>query len=247
LQRTLQEQGSFNDLPPAAVVLWDRVFAYAAAMGAARRAVTMLALGAEDDHRAWSSAGGRWRRVRVRYPRAWPPGWGKHPGVAIVLALGWGSAAAVAIVWLAGVASEGRDPSLGFDQSTYDWIGRAALFGIGVAALVVAWALFVLLRAVPDLWSHRTVTGEIVRDRRRRQVFASGNQPKYWYYLAVDDGSSDRVRAWRVRAPLWRECHQGQTVTAEVTPGLAYVRSIVEAPVPGPTVAAPGAPDAVTG
>jgi hypothetical protein len=247
LQRTFQEQGSFNDLPPAAVVLWDRLFAYAAAMGAARRAVTMLALGAEDDHRAWSSVGGRWRRVRVRYPRAWPPGWGKHPGVAVLLAVVWGGAAAVAIAWLADVAGEGRDRSLGFDQSTYDWIGRIALVGIGVASLVVLWALWVLARAVPDLWSHRTVTGEIVRDRRRPQVVASGNQTKYWYYLAVDDGTSDHIRAWRVRAPLWQQCHQGERVQAEVTPGLGYVRSIVAAPDPDAPVPAPGTSGSVTG
>jgi hypothetical protein len=227
LQRTLQEHGSFTDLPPAAVVLWDRLFAYAAAMGAARRAVTMLALGAEDDHRAWSGTGGRWRRVRVRYPRAWPPGWGKHPALASLLAAFWGGFAVAAIVWLAGIASEGRDRSLGFDQQTHDWIGRTALIGVGLAAVVVVWAVSVLVRAVPDLWSRRTVTGEIVRDRRRTQVFAAGNQPRYWYYLAVDDGSSDRLRAWRIRAQLWQQCHQGETVTAEITPGLAYVRSIV--------------------
>jgi hypothetical protein len=247
LQRTFQEQGSFNDLPPAAVVLWDRVFAYAAAMGAARRAVTMLALGAEDDHRAWSSVGGRWRRVRVRYPRAWPPGWGKHPGGAVLIAVGWGGAAGVVIAWLAGVAGEGRDQSLGFDQSTYDWVGRIALIGIGVASVVVVWALWVLARAVPDLWSRRTVRGEIVRDRRRPQVFSSGNQPKYWYYLAVDDGSSDRIRAWRVRAALWQQCHQGEQVQVELTPGLGYVRSITPVPEPTPPIAAPDASGTVTG
>jgi hypothetical protein len=249
LQRTLQEHGGFNDLPPAAVVLWDRVFAYAAAMGAARRVVTMLAFGAEDDHRAWSCAGGRWHRVRVRYPRAWPPGWGKHPALALLLALLWGGAAGAAIVWLAGVAGDERDASLGFDQSTRDWVGRIALIGIALAALVVLWALWVLVRAVPDLWTRRTVTGEIVRDRRRTQVFSSGNQPRYWYYLAVDEGSAERVRAWRVRPDLWRTCHQGETVTAEVTPGLAYVRSIepAAARTEGATFTAPGPPDTVRG
>jgi len=249
LQHTLQAQGSFNDLPPAAVVLWDRVLAYAAAMGAARRAVTMLALGAEDDHRAWSRSGGRWHRVRVRYPRAWPPAWGKHPALAILLALLWGGAAGAAIAGLVRLASEDRDRSLGFSQSTHDWIGRVALVGIGLCALVVLWALWVLARAVPDLWSHRTVTGEVVRDRRRQQVFAAGNQPKYWYYLAVDDGSSEHVRAWRVRAPLWSRCRQGETVTAEVTPGLAYVRSVEPVGADGtPAVAHGGAgSEAVTG
>jgi hypothetical protein len=251
LQRTVQEQGAsgggFTDLPPAAVALWDRVFAYAAAMGAARRAVTMLALGAEDDHRAWSSVGGRWRRVHVRYPRAWPPAWGKHPMLAILLALTWGFAGAAAIYWLARLVGEDRDPSLGFSRESYDWVDRIAIVAIGVCALLVLWAVWVLLRAVPDLWARRTVTGEIVRDRRRSQVFFSGNDPKYWYYVAVDDGSSTRVRAWRVRPVLWQQCHQGERVVAEITPGLAYVRSMRGADA-APDPAPPGrAPDALTG
>ena len=74
LQRTLQEHGGttggFADLPPAAVVLWDRVFAYAAAMGAARRrAVTLLPLGAEDDHRRVEPG----RGALAAGPRALPP------------------------------------------------------------------------------------------------------------------------------------------------------------------------------
>jgi hypothetical protein len=231
LQRTVQEQGSFSDLPPAAVVLWDRLFAYAAAMGAARRAVTMLSLGAEDDHRAWSQTGGRWRRVRVRYPRAWPPAWGKHPALAIMLALAWGGAAGVAIYWLADLASSRRDPSLGFSQETFDWTGRIALVAIGCCALLLLWAVWILVRAVPDLWSRKQVTGEIVRDRRRSQVFKSGSDPKYWYYLAVDDGASERIRAWRVRRALWEPRHQGERVRAEITPGLSYVRAVEVEPV----------------
>jgi hypothetical protein len=251
LQRTLQEQGAsgggFADLPPAAVVLWDRVFAYAAAMGAARRAVTTLALGAEDDHRAWSSVGGRWRRVHVRYPRAWPPAWGKHPAIAILLGVTWGGAAVAAIYWLARLASADRDPSLGFGQESRDWVDRISIVAIGGCALLVLWALWVLARAVPDLWARRTVTGEIVRDRRRTQVFSSGDGPKYWYYVAVDDGTSSRVRAWRVRATLWEQCHQGEQVTVEITPGLAYVRSMSPAGTTGEPAPSGREPDAVTG
>ncbi len=254
LQRTLQEHGGsgagFADLPPAAVVLWDRVFAYAAAMGAARRAVTLLPLGAEDDHRAWSRIGGRWRRVRVRYPRAWPPAWGKHPALAILLAILWGGGAGAATYWLARLASSKRDPSLGFSQPTFDWIGRITVVAIALCALVVLWALLILVRAVPDLWTRRQMTGEVVRVRRRTQVFASGNKQKFWYYLAVDDGSGERVRAWRVRPELWHGRYQGELVTAEITPGLAHVRTIVDAPLAPAAPVAPAAapaPAPVTG
>jgi len=61
----------FPTLPPAAVAIWDRYLGYGAALGVATGAVQALPMGAEDDHRAWSSFGGRWRMVRVAYP---PPG-----------------------------------------------------------------------------------------------------------------------------------------------------------------------------
>jgi hypothetical protein len=84
----------------------------------------------------------------------------------------------------------------------------------------------VLVRSVPDLWQHRTVTGDIVRSRRYRQIFTSSDDPSYWQYLAVDDGSHDRIPAWRVSASLWSEHPQGESVRAEVTPRLGYVRSM---------------------
>ena len=47
----------------------------------AQPAVALLPIGAEDDNGAWSRFGGRWRRVRVRYPRGWPAGLGEAPRV----------------------------------------------------------------------------------------------------------------------------------------------------------------------
>ena len=88
---------------------------------------------------------------------------------------------------------------------------------------------WVAVRALPDLWTRQTVTGEIVRARRYRQWAKSGDNPKYWYYLAVDDGSDASVVAWRVRSDIWSAHAQGQTVVAEITPRLRYVRSISRA------------------
>ncbi len=145
--------------------------------------------------------------------------------------MGWGGAAGVAVSYLLEVASSDRETS-GIDPKAFDWVGRTALLLAAVGALVVLWAAVVLVRAVPDLWERRRVTGEIVRDRRRTQVFSSGDDPKYWYYLAVDDGSGTRVAAWRVRRELWEGRRQGETVTAEITPRLAYVRSVDVEPAP---------------
>ena len=75
------------------------------------------------------------------------------------------------------------------------------------------------------------MTGEIVRARRRRQVFQQSDEdnPKYWYYLAIDDGSDNALPAFRVRPVLYNSCNQGDTVTAVVTPSLGYVRELTAA------------------
>ena len=224
LARQLRSNTSLGDLPPAGVKLWDRLFAYAAAFGAAPLAVALLPMGAEDDHRAWSRTGGRWRRVRVRYPRAFPPAWGKHPLLAVALALFWGAVAGVIVYGLRALSEVGRPAGVG--TSAWDWVERGALLATIPCIVVIGWALWILARAVPDLWQTRAVTGEIVRGRRFRQWFASGDEPRYWYYDAVDDGTADRVVAWRVSEVQWRDHAQGELVTAEVTPRLGYVRAI---------------------
>jgi hypothetical protein len=237
LAEQLRANAALGDLPPAGVKLWDRLFAYAAAFGAAPLAVALLPMGAEDDHRAWSSATGGWRRVRVRYPRGFPPGWGKHPLLSTALALFWGVIAGAIIYGLREAADVSRPG--GVSRAAWDWFGRGVLLAVIPAALVIAWALVVLVRAIPDLFQTRTVTGEIVRERRYRQWFSSGDDPKYWYYEAVDAGTAERVVAWRVSAALWHEHDQGDFVTATVTPRLGYVRSMTGATRPEP---APGAP-----
>jgi hypothetical protein len=76
-----------------------------------------------------------------------------------------------------------------------------------------------------------------VRARRRPQAFKAGDDPKYWYYLAVDDGTKLRVTAWRVRSLIWNAHSQGETVSASVTPNLGYVRDMKPATAqPGPSV-----------
>jgi hypothetical protein len=123
----LRENEQLEELPPAAVLLWGRPFAYAAAMGVARTAVELLPFGAEDDNRAWSRFGRRWRRVYVRYPRGWPPGWGKHPAFATFLAVLWGTAAVAALYGLMRVAQSAADPITStdplLDRNQLDWGG----------------------------------------------------------------------------------------------------------------------------
>jgi len=71
-----------------------------AAPGVASGASGPLPMGTESDTDAWSAYGGRWRLVRVVYPRLWPPAWGLDPLVAIVAGIGAALAGALALYWL---------------------------------------------------------------------------------------------------------------------------------------------------
>src|SRR5262249_21701245 len=79
LRVLLAEDPVFSEQPPGAIAIWDRYLAHGAALGVAHGAVTALPLGAERERQAWSPIGGRWRLVRIRYPRRLPPGYGRHP------------------------------------------------------------------------------------------------------------------------------------------------------------------------
>jgi hypothetical protein len=232
LRAHLRENEQLADLSPAAVQLWGRHFAYAGVMGIAPTAVALLPFGTEDDNGAWSRFGGRWRRVRVGYPRGWPPGWGKHPALASFLAVLWGAAAVAALYGLIRVARSAADPITSTDpllnREQLDWVGRSALLLTIPAALLLLWAIVLLVRAVPDFWGNRKTTGALVRARRRRQIFGSGNSnnPRYWYYLAFDDGTRRRIRSWRVRRDLYAVHSQGETVAALYTTNLGYVREL---------------------
>jgi len=52
------------------------------------------------------------------------------------------------------------------------------------------------------------------------------NNPRYWYYLALDDGTRPRIRSWRVRRDIYDAHAQGETVGALYTANLGYVRAL---------------------
>jgi Predicted membrane protein (DUF2207) C-terminal domain len=204
----LAQNEQLERLPPAAVKIYGRHFAYAAGFGLADHAVAALPFGEEDDHLAWSAHGGRWRRVRIRYPQVRPPGWGLHPALATLVGL-----ASLAVFAYLAVALVRIDDN-------------AAVVAATVFAIPLAWSLWVLSAAVPDLFTTRTVTGTVLRCRTRTRWVASNDPPRYWYYVAIDDGTRDRIAAFRVREDTYSRVHQGQAVVAEVAPRLGYVRSL---------------------
>jgi hypothetical protein len=228
--RAFLERGdAFESLPPGAVILWERYMSYAAALGLARGAVSVIPMGAEDDERAWSAFGGEWREVQVSYPHSRIV-WGRSPfgalvAGAVVTAFGTGW------FWMAaqtGVFSEGIDTSNEFNK----WAGIAGLIVGLIAAFIIFTGLRSIYLALADVGHKVPIEGEIIRLRTH-----SRGENKVDYFMAVFDGRAAKVRAWVVNQDLYQRFHEGSIVKALVCPRLGYVSDIelVRAPniVPG--------------
>jgi len=200
----LAENEVFPTHSPLTVELWSRLLAYGAALGVASGASGPLPMGTESDTDAWSAYSGRWRPVHVAYPRLWPPAWGLDPLIAIVVGIGAALAGALALYWLGPVL---------FDAGIV-----GALLIVPCAAVLVGISLAVM--AYADIRSTVEVTGPILRLR----VF--GDEKRQRYYVAVDDGLSPTIRAWKVNPRHYLGLMQGETVTAAFTRNLGCVRWI---------------------
>ncbi len=191
---------------PLTVELWNRLLAYGAALGVAGGASGPLPMGTESDTDAWSGHGGRWRPVRVVYPRLWPPGWGLDPLVAIVAGLGMTVAGALSLYWLG--------PDL-FDAGP-----AGVLFLVPCLAVLLGISLAVMASAGPTIHGRghradpaparlrgREASAPLPCSGRRRVAarFEPGrSNPRH--YLGLD---------------------QGETVTVAVTRNLGCVRWVI--------------------
>ncbi len=214
--------GAFHELPPASVVVWERYLAYAAAFGVARAAVEAMPMGAEEDRRAWSSLGGRWREVRVRYPIIWPPAWGWLPWVALGASV-VGIAAGAGLIRL-GAAIGWPAPTPDIPRGFITFLRGLTLVAWTAGSLIALWSVVTLARSLGDLGRMRRATGQVVRLR----TFGRSSRGPGRHYLALDDGTTEVIRAWRVPDDLWRSAPISQYRTATVTVGsfLGRVRSI---------------------
>lgn len=236
LREMLAHDRLFQEQPPAGVAIWDRHLAHGAALGLAHGAVRELPLGAESDGVAWSPVGGRWRVVRVRYPLLWPPAWGLHPGV--VLALGLAHLVAVAgLTWsTVAVARELLDRPDGTAPGSGPAFPMAVAVLAALTVTAAARAVYLVAVAGGDLVEgRRTVEGRVLRHRVR------GGEDRERWYVAVDDGATDRIRAWRFRRSPGI-VPQGVWVRASVSHRVGHARGIEVRPEPPAHAAPPAEP-----
>ncbi|RCG23445.1 DUF2207 domain-containing protein [Sphaerisporangium album] len=204
--------GGFAERPAAAITIWGRHLAYAAALGLAGRAVNSLPVSRPaDDRRAWSDYGGMWHVVNVTYPRriirGRPPGQAVLRGLAAAFFTGFW-------LWFIGIAVHAL---IGWPEAL---VVPVALLGAGL----VAGAPIVF--ALADLAGKAEVEGRIVR-LRAFQTGGNGNDdPKYAYWVALDDGRARDVRAYGITAALWQPLTEGDLVKARVFRRLGWVDAI---------------------
>jgi len=220
----LRGHEEFAKLPPAAVMVWDRYLPYGAALGVTHTASAVLDLGLGDRRRLWSSYGGHWHRVRVRYPRLWARYGLTVPRLVMRAVVGlligyvfvrWhGQPADLAEELI--FSSGAPDP-----LAMIDW----ALLAIGVGGLL--YGGYVLSRAFLDLATTRVITGQVLWVEVWRSHPGNDDRPpRPWLdYLAVDDGSGDRTTAWGLPRKLGVSCRDGDTVRLRVRP---WSRRVVE-------------------
>jgi hypothetical protein len=204
----LEEDREFARQSPLTVELWDRLLAYGAALGVAGGSSRPLPMGVESDTHAWSAFGGRWRPVRIAYPRVWPPLWGVEPLLVI-------AAGALVVVG-----------SALFLYFLGPLLVDARVFGLLVLLIACGGVILgVALVAMggADWRSSAEVTGPILRLR------AFGDDDRERYYAAVDDGDSRTIRAWRVSPSQYGQLAQGQLVTVRFTPNTGCVRWLLGA------------------
>lgn len=209
----------FATRSPLEVPLWDRLLAYGAALGVAGGAAGPLPMGVESDTWAWSAHGGEWRRVRIRYPRLLPLGWGLQTHVALLTGVAAAATGALVLVVLAPLLGSTSGIALGVLAGIA--VVPCGLVGLGVALVALAAA---------DLGRGATVTGPILRLR------AFGSEKHRRHYVAVDDGRSASIRAWIVDPARYAALEQGDVVSVEISPALRGVRSIAVQPEGAPAL-----------
>ena len=225
------DQAGFAELAPSAIELGDRRLAYATAMCVAEGAAVELPLAREDHDRAWSSVGGRARLVRVRYP--WRIGFGLSPLTAMVAGLVSFGLGLRLHSWAEDVA-RGEAFTWIYEQvPEQDWLVADLATGVAILALLpIVVGLWLTLAGAVDVFASTQRTGVVVRARRPvevsplpRRLRRLLDRDRYRVFVAIDDGTSDTVTAWR--ATERTAVPQGARATVKASAVLGRIRSSV--------------------
>ncbi|MFI6503801.1 DUF2207 family protein [Nonomuraea typhae] len=204
-------------LPSAAVTIWGRQFAYAAAFGLTRAALASLpVLSPRDQERAWSDHGGLWHRVHVTYP-------GQNKVITglllFLISVIWAGSALGVSIWY-GLRPLGPGDPQPFVVS--------AIMIVGGGLITIAFMIIVVLpiglisRAVwksraTSARPRRTLEGQVIR---LHPAEITGKL----CYLVIDHGPR-RVRAIRALSSRLTGVADGDVVRARVTRA-GYLASI---------------------
>ncbi|GAA1859752.1 DUF2207 family protein [Asanoa iriomotensis] len=213
---------AFADLPPAAVMVWDRYLGYGAAVHVAHAATAALDLGMGSKYLVWSSFGGEWHRVKVRYPRFFDR-YGQRTAKLVkggVARLVLGGMLVVLTRTLPDVAPAEIGP---LDSS---WGGNdisavtspTRLVAALLAALFIVWGLYRLVRAVVDHYTPVEITGEVLWIAVWRTASQGEDSPSvpWLHHYALDSGGSDRTVAWGLPSEWSSRSSPGDVVRISV-------------------------------
>ncbi|WP_181019582.1 DUF2207 family protein [Nonomuraea typhae] len=206
-----------DGLPSAAVTIWGRQLAYAAAFGLTRAALASLpVLRPRDEERAWSDHGGLWHRVRITYP-------GQNKvitGLLLFLIFGiWVGSALGVSIWY-GLRPLGPDDPQPFMVSMIMTVG-GGLVTLAFMIIVVL-PIGLIYRAV---WKSRAAAARPRRTLEGRVIrLHAADITGKLYYLAIDHGPR-RVRAIRALGSQLTGVADGDVVRARVTRA-GYLASI---------------------
>jgi hypothetical protein len=184
-------------LPAASVEVWDRYLSYGVALGvnpAAARAVD-LRIGQQET--VWVIRGDGWNQVTVAPPK--PMG---RTGIPAGVTVGWTPLIWPLWLWLAYFGWQ-------LWQQAAQVTGHLLVGLLLVAALGMAVRAPVrLVRALLDLLRPVTVAGTVLsmtpvsyRDSVRSAPAPGERRSSWrerWLYVVLDDGSSSRLRPWRI-------------------------------------------------
>jgi hypothetical protein len=218
----------FAPMAPSSLDVGDRRLGYAAAMGLAEGARVELPLAREDHHRAWSAVGGSGRLVRVKYP--WRPVYGINPVFALVGGLVAAFVGLRARRFFSDTARGDSWESLYERFEDQDWlISQLATAITFVTILPIVLGLWAAFAGAADMFNTVERTGTVIRARRPAEVTPLPRAlakriegDRYSLYVAIDDGSSDTITAWRATERM--AMPQGVDVVVKATPILGYVR-----------------------